>query len=346
MITIGVDFSKRSSVYSVLDENGQRIKRSKVENNPELIDRFFEELPKEPKQLAMEAGRSWGLYYETVKDHVDFFHLAHPTKMRAITSSETKNDQNDADMIAKLAYSGFLPKAHISALGIRQLRSVIRLRYFWVRQKVALRNQVQTLIDRNLWPCQRPCSFKNPFCARGKKWLLELPLPESERLLLDQCLKAFEHTQVRIQELESLLESCSPTLNGMNFLRSIPGFQKSKVHIYTVLLETDDIGRFKKAKHFAHYAGLVPREHSSGESHRTGHLVKGANQFLKQAIIEATWSALLKDKALKAYYLSVKSRRGVGPAIIATARKISYAIYHVLKDKTYYRFAPATASLD
>lgn len=336
MITIGVDFSKRTSVYSVLDDHGQRIKRCRVENRPKLIDEFFGGLPEGPRQLTMEAGRNWGLYYDTVKHHVDTFHLAHPTKMRAITSSETKNDQNDADMIARLTYSGFLPKAHISCLGTRQLRSLVRTRYFWVKQRSAIRNQVQTLIDRNFWPSDRPKSFKDPFCMRGLKWLQSLELANTERLLLDQYLGAYNDVHRRIQALESALEGFSGDLEGLSHLRTVPGFRKSKVYVYTVLLETDDISRFKKAKHFAHYAGLVPREHSSGDVHRTGRLVKAANQFLRTAIIESTWSALLADKALRTYYLSVKTRRGTGPAIIATARKLSYAIYHVLKDRVSY----------
>lgn len=344
MITIGVDFSRRSSVYSVLDKEGNKIKRSKLENKPELISKFFDDLPEGPKQLTMEAGRSWGLYYEAVKDHVDIFHLAHPAKMRAITSSETKNDANDADMIAKLTYSGFLPKAHISSLGTRQLRSLVRFRYFWIRKRTALRCQVQTLLDRNLWPSDRPGSFKNPFCKKGQKWMRALDLAPTERFILNQCIDTYNSTTADIIRIESLIGESAQDLEGLKYLRTVPGFRTSKVHIYAVLLETDDITRFRKARHFAHYSGLIPKEHSSGERHITGRLVKGANQFLKTAIIEATWSALLTDKTLKAYYLSVKTRRGTGPAIIATSRKLCYAIYHVLKDRTVYRpVTPATA---
>ena len=345
MITIGVDFSKRASVYSVLNEKGERIKRCKVENRPELMAQFFQDLPEGPRQLAMEAGWNWGLYYEAVKDSVDVFHLAHPTKMRAITHSETKNDQNDADMIARLAYSGFLPKAHISSLGTRQLRSLIRFRQFWIRHRVAIRNQVQAILDRNIWIAERPRSFKDPFCQRGRAWLKALKLPERERFILDQCLKIYDELIGNVFRLEQLIEQESQDLEGLQNLRTVPGFHKSKVHIYAVLLETDDIRRFKKARHFAHYAGLIPREYSSGERHVTGRLVKGANMFLRNAIVEATLSALKTDKGLRAYYQSVKERRGSGSAIAATARKLSYAIYHVLKDKTVYRaVSPATAS--
>ena len=340
MLTIGVDFSKRTSVYSVLDSLGHRIKRCKVENDPVLMSEFFKNLPEEPLVLAMEATRNWGLYYETVKDNVNHFLLAHPVKMKAITHSETKNDQNDADMIAKLTFSGFLPQAHISSLGTRQLRSLLRYRIFLVHQRSAIRNQVQTLIDRNVWPSERPRSFKSPFCRRGFTWLKGLQLPEQERFILDQALKAFNQLTQSILDIERYAQSQTLNLPGLEQLRTVPGFRTSRVHIYTVLLEIDTINRFSKARNLAHYAGLIPRERSSGDKHRTGHLVKQANKHLRTALIESVFGALLSDKNLKAYYQQVKERAGAGSAVIATARKLSYAIYHVLKDQTNYKSYP------
>ena len=338
MITIGVDFSKRTSHYCVLDSQGQPMKSCKIENRPELIKGFFEGLPSdEPRQLAMEATRSWGLYYETAKHYVDVFHLGHPKKMKVITHSEIKNDRKDAEAIARLLHSGFLPKAHITLLDRRQLKSLLRFRHFLVRQRVGIRNQIQTLLDRNLWPSQRPTSFKDIFCERGKKWLKVLPLPSIERLILDQCLAAHRSLSDQILKIEDDTKAHSADLPGIQHLKTVPGFKRSRVNLYTVILETDDIRRFRKARHFAHYAGLVPREHSSGDKHHTGHLVKDANSFLRQAILESVFGALKTDRALRAYYQSVKERRGSGAAIVASSRKLCYAIYHVLKEQRAYR---------
>src|SRR3989338_5459680 len=63
MLTIGVDFSKRTSVYSVWDASGKRLQRCKLDNEPGVMRQFFQGLPAEPIQLAMEATRNWGLYY-------------------------------------------------------------------------------------------------------------------------------------------------------------------------------------------------------------------------------------------------------------------------------------------
>jgi len=336
MYTVGVDFHKHTSSYRVLDEHGKSIKRRKLVNDPEVIKEFICSVPG-PKQLAMEATRSWGLYYECVKEHVNQFHLGHPKKMKAITESETKNDNTDADLIARLAHSGFLPKAHVSSSTMRELRSLVRFRGYLVNQRRSVRNQIHTLIDRNVWPCHKPGSFKDIFCKRGRLWLKELKLPERERFILDRCLDKFDTLNKEISVVEHYIVSQQHELVGLRYLRTTPGFRTGKVNAYVVLVEAGDITRFNKAKGFAFYAGLVPSENSSGDKHRKGRLVKGANMHLRTALIESTFSAMRTDKGLRAYYLSVKARRGSGSAVIATARKLSYAIYHVLKEQRPYR---------
>lgn len=337
MITLGVDFSKRNSVYHVLDNSGCTMSQTKVSNEPLLIKEFFDQLPAGPKQLAMEATRNWGLFYEEVTPYVDHFYLGHPKKMKAITESETKNDQRDAEMIARLTFAGFLPKAHVSSLDIRQLRSLLRFRHFLVGQRKALCNQIHILIDRNLWPSQRPQNFKDLFCKRGILWLSQVSLPQRERFILDDCLLGHAHLTRQINNLEAFVTQTACHLEGIRHLRTVPGFLRSVVILYIVLTETDDVNRFRKARHFAHYAGLIPREHSSGDKHRTGRLVKDANIFLRTAIIEAVFPALRADPGLRKYYQTVKARSGSGSAIIACARKLSYAIYYVLKERRPYR---------
>lgn len=341
--TIGVDKSKHASVYSVYNIHGQRSQRVKLVNDPQQILAFLDQIPG-PKQLALEATRDWGLFYEAVKDHVDFFHLGHPRKMKIITESETKNDSQDADLIAQLTQSGFLPKAHVASLETRQWRSLLRFRHFCVRQRADLRNQVQTLLDRNLWPCQRPTSFKSPFCQRGLVWMNQLSLPQRERFILDQSLEYFRHLSAQILQIERLINEQISDLEGLAYLRTVPGFRTGKVHAAVVLTEIGNIQRFHRAKHLAHYAGLIPSEYSSGDKHRTGRLVKQANHFLRTAIIESTFAAVRADKELKAYYQSVKKRSSSGSAVIACARKLCYVIYHVLKEQRhYYPFPPAAA---
>jgi len=336
MITIGVDFHKHSSSFHVLDQEGNTLKRAKMNNDPKVLRSFIESLPSERKQLAVEATRSWNLFYDSTADLVDDFYLGHPKKMKAITESETKHDKRDAEMTARLTHAGFLPQAYISSPEMRQLRSLLRFRHFLISQRRSIRNQVQTLIDRNLWPIQRPTNFKNLFCKRGLLWLGSLELPQRERFILNQALKHFHELSKKISKLEIFISEQDWDLRDLCFLRTVPGFKISRVSIYTVLCEIAEIKRFRKPQSLAYYAGLVPKEHSSGQRQHTGRLVKSANMHLRTALLESTLAAVRADSGLKAYYKQVKERRGSGAAVVATARKLTYAIYYVLKEQRAY----------
>ena len=337
MITIGVDFHKHSSSFHVLDQDGNTLKRAKMPNDPQLLRDFIQSLPPQRKQLALEATRSWNLFYDSTSDLVEDFYLGHPKKMKAITQSETKHDKLDAEMTARLTQAGFLPQAYVCSAHMRQLRSLLRFRGFLVSQRRSIRNQVQTLLDRNLWPIHRPANFKNIFCKRGLQWLESIELPEKERFILNQALEHFHQLSEQISKLEAFISTQDWNLEDLRFLRTVPGFKTSRVSIYTVLCEVIDVKRFRKPQSLAYYAGLVPKEHSSGEKQYTGRLVKSANMHLRTALLESTLAAIRADKGLKAYYKQVKQRRGSGAGVVATARKLTYAIYHVLKEQRAYR---------
>lgn len=332
MVTIGADFHKRTTNFHVLNEQGECIKRAKVINETPKLREFLESLPQN-RILAIEATRSWGMLYEHTKDLVDHFYLGHPKKMKALTSSEMKNDKNDAEMIAKLTFGKLLPQAYVSSEMIRQLRGVLRLRSFLINQRRGIRNQIQTLLDRNLWPTERPTSFKSPFCKRGLSWLSNLALPEKERFILDQSLQTFGEINTKINSIDEFLVSQNHDLPGLKYLQTTPGFKSGGINAYILLLEISDISRFEKSKGLVYYAGLLPRQYSSGDKQRLGSLVKRANMHLRTALIESTFAAIRQNKTLKEYYASVKKNNGSGAAVIATARKLCCAVYYVLKEQ-------------
>jgi len=346
MITIGIDFHKRTSTYHVLNEQGQKIRRCKLDNNRDNIRNFIGSIDG-PKQLGMEATMNWGMFHDAVEDLVDEFHLGHPKKMKAIAESEIKHDRKDAETISRMLHSGFFPEAHVSSSNTRRLRSLLRFRHFLVKVRKKIRQQVQILIDRNIWPSDRPGSFKDPFCARGLTWLKSVSLPISERHILNECIDSFETLSNKISAFEIFIAQQAIDLPGLKHLRSVPGFRLSKINAYTVLLEIDIIDRFTKARRLAHYAGLIPGEDSSGDHHRKKGLVK-ANMYLRTALLESALVAIRLDNGLKEYYKSVKKRCGSGAGIVAVARKLCYAIYHVLKEQRAYRpesFTPSAADL-
>jgi transposase len=334
-ITIGVDYHKRTSSYCILDGSGNRIKRCTIDNNKAAIKNLLSAY-KEPISLAMEATRSWSLYYDFVTAYVDEFKLGHPKKMKVISQCETKNDTHDAQAIAEMSFHRYLPQAHVSSVAIRDIRDIVRYRGALVQQRRSIKNLVHSLIDRNIWIDEQPKSFKDLFCQRGMKWLETIELKPKQRFILDDLLASYRSIVKNMENVEGYISTLHDELPLMKFIRTVPGFRSGGINATVVLSEISDINRFQKVTSFVRYAGLVPREHSSAGKIIRGRLVKEANMHLRTALIESTLAAIRMDNGLKTYYKSVKKRSGSSAAVIATTRKLATALYFVLKEQRSY----------
>ena len=86
---------------------------------------------------------------------------------------------------------------------------------------------------------------------------------------------------------------------------------------------------FPTARHFASYLGLTPRERSSGEQRRLGHISKRGDTYLRCLLTHGARAVLraahLKSSPsrLHAWALEVEQRRGHNIAAIALANKLA-----------------------
>jgi transposase len=80
----------------------------------------------------------------------------------------------------------------------------------------------------------------------------------------------------------------------------------------TIACEIGDIRRFKQPRKLMSYLGVIPSEHSSGNSRHRGKITKAGNSHLRRVVIEACQHYNLKPKV--SYALS-KKQRGLSPEI-------------------------------
>lgn len=114
-------------------------------------------------------------------------------------------------------------------------------------------------------------------------------------------------------------------------LKSIPGVSDTTAH--WVLAELPDVQEIASAEAAAAYAGLAPREHSSGTSVRKAtKLSKAGNQQLRRALYMPALTAIRRNPCVKALYERMlaagKSRLS---ALCAAMRKLLMLCHGVLK---------------
>lgn len=334
MITIGCDAHLKTSTMTVLNHDGKKIMGTKLDNEPNTILSFVRQLPG-PKEFAIETNYNWPVYYDLLNDEVDEFHLLHAKKLKSIIESQSKCDKHDADEIAYLTHIGYIPRAHTTNAESRQFRRLMRNRIKIAQRITSIKNQIHAILNANIFYSDKPTGFKSLFCQRGLCYLKEVALPKHERFVIDRLLEQMSYLNRLKETFECYIQQIPFACDQMPFLQSVPAMN-GKVLNYTVLAEIDGIEHFKNSDALVAYAGLIPRDKSSGQKFRKGKLRTECNQFLRWAMLEAVVPAILKDRALRAYYQQIKKRSNSSTARIAVARRLLKAIYHVLKEQRPY----------
>jgi transposase len=105
-----------------------------------------------------------------------------------------------------------------------------------------------------------------------------------------ESLSGLTETEERIGRLEAELarfaerSSHRPVIRALQALRGV-----SLITALGIVVELGDITRFDRPERLMSYAGLVPREYSSGSSRHQGGLTKTGNNHLRWLLIEASW---------------------------------------------------------
>lgn len=306
MITIAADVHLKTSTFSVYD-GSKKVMHKKVDNDPGEIMNIINRFPG-PKQFSMEATYNWPVFHELLEDKVDNYILIHPKKLHAMMDTQSKCDKHDADAMARLTALGVVPQAYVAQAPSRQLRRIVHT-YMGLTSRIAgLKNKIRAIINANLFYSQRPKNFKDLFCLRGRAFIATIPLPEKERFLVGQLLDAMDELQIIKKNLRDHIRSMDMHSDDFDIIKTTPGFG-GQVLSYVALTEIDNIHRFKNIRRFIAYAGLAPRDKSSGEKVRKGHLRTNSNHYLQWAFIEAIPGAILKDRSLRLYYQRLKKAK-------------------------------------
>ncbi len=120
-------------------------------------------------------------------------------------------------------------------------------------------------------------------------------------------------------------------------LAQLPGI--AMLTALTILAAVGPIGRFEDAKHLVGYAGLGASVHDSGQTHATGHITKAGRRDFRGAMVDAANAAVRHHPFWKKEFERLEYRLGRSKAIVAIARRLLVAVWHILKNETLDRHA-------
>ena len=163
-------------------------------------------------------------------------------------------------------------------------------------------------------------------------------LPEHLRLEIQPLLDVMKLLDLQIADADKQLARHVATDPVARRLSTVPGVGPVTAVTFTAVLDTCE--RFGSAREVRAYAGLVPREMSSGERQQRGRITKAGNNQLRSLLVEVAWCVMRTRKAeplsLQQWAQRIAARRGKRIASVALARKLAGVLYAMWRDSTEF----------
>lgn len=306
---VGIDVAKDTLAVALLGPKTPR--KTSVPNTPAGHARLIRWLANQHVAEVQVCLEATGAYSEEVAQalHDASYHvyLVNPARIAAYAKSQlarNKTDPADAVLIARFAQTqaATLTPYTPPDPALRELRGLVRHLDVLQQARQAERNR-QAASDH-------PAAVANALAAHIT--FLDQQIADITRQISDHI---DGHPELRKQH--ELLQS----IGGIGSLTAT-----------RILAEAGDLTRFRDARALAAYAGLTPRQYSSGTSvQRRTRLSKIGNASLRRALFFPAIVAKQHNVVLQAFCARL-ARRGLAPKAIvgAAMRKLLHLAYGVL----------------
>src|SRR5215207_3051923 len=325
----GVDFHSRQQFVMWCDtRDGEIHERQLTHKSLDDVRSFYAQFSGEVI-IGIEAG-GYSEWFETVlqfRGHQVW--IGNATEIRRRARSRQKTDRRDAQLLLDLLLKGEFPRINRPSRESLEVLRRLRYRHRLVQLRTAMRNSLQALALGS------GVVFKaKPRTKKGRQKLGELPLsPALSRQRADWS-ELIAQVEERIARVERESAELAAGDERVRRLRTHPGIGllTSLALVHTLC----PVSRFANSRKVTAYVGLEPREFSSGERKRMGHISKAGPRVLRFLLVEAGIKATHQDADLKRLYYRVLHRREQARAKVAVARHLLVHAFIMLRDGIDY----------
>jgi transposase len=288
---VGLDVHKKTVAVALAesDKRGEVREHGQIANTPEALRKLTNKLARSGRELRFcyEAGPcGYGIQRQlTAAGHSCV--VVAPSLIPRRPGDRVKTDRRDAVNLAKLHRAGELTAVWVPDEAHEAMRDLVRARLVAVRSLRQARQQLSGFLLRHGHHYHRPA-----WTLMHRRWLAGLRFEHAvHHIVLEDSSAAIEAATARRDALTAQIEamvpswSLAPVVHALQALRGI-----APVAAATLVAELGDITRFANARHLMAYLGLVPSEHSSGETRRQSGITKAGNGVGRRMLIEAAWS--------------------------------------------------------
>ena len=287
---VGLDVHKATIAVSIAEDgrNGEVRFLGAIPNTPDEIAKLAKRLSRHGTlDFCYEAGGCGYCIYRQLTLLGHNCMVVAPSMIPRKPGERIKTDRRDSQKLAILHRSGDLTAVWVPDVTHEAIRDLVRARldasahYMKARQQLVafLLRQGRTYTDGKNWT------------QRHRRWLASQTFEiHAHQIVFQDYVEAVWTAQQRkdalIERIEGMVNewSLGPLVHALRALRGL-----DTLSAVTFVATIGDLGRFESPRLLMGYLGLVPSEHSSGESVRRGGITKTGNREARRMLVEAAW---------------------------------------------------------
>ncbi|MCJ0907233.1 IS110 family transposase [Rhodococcus sp. ARC_M6] len=283
--SIGLDVHARSVVGCGLDgQSGELFERRLTPDEREIED-WIRSLPP-PVAVVYEAGPTgFGLARHLTADGIDCV-VAAPSKLQRPSGDRVKTDARDARHLARLLHLGEIIPVTVPSLSQEAARDLVRAREDCRGDLMSARHRVSKLLLRQgiVYYGGGAWTQKHDLWLRSQHF--DLPARQFAYDTAYDTMLATVDRRERLDKAITVMAADSEFTAVVDRLGCLRGI--GALTAFALAVEIGDWERLT-GRSVGAYLGLVPTEHSSGQSRSQGPITKTGNGHVRRLLVEAAW---------------------------------------------------------
>jgi transposase len=321
---VGLDVHKESIAIAVADGDGSAPQNvATIPNDTTVLLKRLKKMGLGVKlTCCYEAGPTGFVLQRALSAAGIECAVVAPSLVPQKAGDRVKTDRRDAVKLARFLRSGDLTTVHVPEAATEAMRDLERCRDDAKRAERTARHQLSKFLLRH----GRIYHGKTAWTGMHLDWVRHqvFELEAHNRVLIDS-VQAVENATARVerltQDIVELIETWSlrPLVKAFQALRGV-----QVISAVILAAELGDFARFASAPALMAYLGLVPSEHSSGDSQKRGRITRTGNGHVRRILVESAWS--YRHRPTMSHAIR-KRNEGVAPQVQAIAWKAQHRLH-------------------
>jgi transposase len=289
---VAFDTSKLRNAVAIAEagRSGEVRFLGEIDNTPSATGKLVRKLGGKYARLTFcyEAGPTgYGLYRQiTELGHACM--VVAPSLTPKRPGDRVKTNRRDALDLARQLRADQLTAVWVPDPRHEAMRELTRARGAAGRDQRAKRQQVSAFLLR----LGVHYGGRTTWTKAHMNWLASQRFEHAEqRIAFEEMLLAVRQACERVERLEAAIRTAVPDWSLAEVVEALMALRGlDLVAAATFLAEIGDLTRFRSPRELMGYLGLVPSEHSTGDTVTRGGITKAGNRRARRLLVECAWA--------------------------------------------------------